>query len=172
MTSILNSLMSGGYVPDYFDYDDTPDPAYPNVSLHCCTEMNSGILSKMFSEASKREADGGIPGKAPYVITKTGWWPLGFGDIDEIRDDFMEGDYEFVIHPDGTSRVSLEDYSKTWVMYVGPEDEPFWSAIAEFQKVPLIDVPDDPEEDQRKAKLEANCEEAGFTAVETDELPF
>ena len=121
-------------------------------------KMNPALLSEMFFEASKKDPDGGIPGKAPYVITKSGWWPLGFGDIEPIADDFQEGDYEFVIHPDRTSVLSLEDYGKTWIIYDGPENEPFWSAIVEFQKVPLVDVPDNPREDNRKAALEAKGE--------------
>ena len=135
MNSILNSLMSGGYVEDNTDFDlYDEDPMYPDVPLHCCTKMDPSILSKMYSEASKRDPDGGIPGKAPYVITKTGSWPLGFGEIETISDDFQEGDWEFIVHPDGIYKVSLEDYSKTWIMYVGPENEPFWNAVAEFQK--------------------------------------
>lgn len=173
MTSILNSLMSGGYVEDNTDFNLCDEETmFPDVPLYCCTKMDPSILAKMHFEASKRDPDGGIPGKAPYVITKTGWWPLGFGDIEPISDEHAEGDWEYVVHPDDSYKVSLSDYSKTWVMYVGPEDEPFWSAIAEFQKCPLVDIPDDPCEDQRKERDEAQAEPAGFMAIETDELPF
>ena len=171
MTSVLNSLQNGGYVEDIdFDLCDE-EPMFPNVPLYCCTKMDPSILAKMHYEASEPDLDGSIPGKAPYVITKNGWWPLGFGDIEPIRDEYEEGDWEFVVSPNGT-KVALSDYGKTWIMYVGPDNEPFWNAISEFQKCPLIDTPDDPCEDQRKERDEAQAEPTGFTAIETDELPF
>lgn len=171
MTSILNSLQNGGYVED-IDFDLCDDePMFPNVPLHCCTKMDPSILAKMHYEASKPDLDGSIPSKAPYVITKNGWWSLGSGDIEPIRDEDEEGDWEFVVSPDGTHKVALYDYSKTWVIYVGPDNESFWSAIAEFQSS-LIDTLDDPCEGQHKEQDEAQAKPAGFTAIETDELPF
>lgn len=123
------------------------------------------VLCDMYYRASRKDKDGGIPGIAPYVITKTTWWPLGFGSIDSDHDDFMEGDWGWVVHPDGDYSESIDNYRKTWIIYNGPENEPFWSAIVDFQKVPMADT-DYEEEDKRKEKRE------NFEPIDTDELPF
>ena len=136
---------------------------------NCLEEISPAVLSEMYFKASAKESDGGIPGRAPYVITKTTYWPLGFGSIDSDHDDFMEGDWGWVVHPDGGYAESIDDYGKTWIIYNGPEDEPFWSTIVDFQKVPMTDTDheeQEEEEDKRKEKLE------NFIAIETDELPF
>lgn len=136
---------------------------------NCMEKITPDVLCNMYWCASRKDADGGIPGKSPYVITKTYWWPLGFGFIEADHDDFEEGDWYWVTDPEKVYSESLDNYGKTWIIYNGPENEPFWSAIAEFQKVPLINV-DIVEEDQRKEKLE-NYEDE-FIAIETNELPF
>lgn len=102
---------------------------------YCMEKITPDVLWEMYCDASKEESDGSVIGKAPNVITKTSWWPLGFGFVEADCDDFMEGDWGWVVHPDRTCSESIDDYGKTWIIYNGPENEPFWSAVDEFQKL-------------------------------------
>ena len=162
------SLMCGG---DPYDEPDccleypSMDPlTYPDVPAYCCTEMDPEVLAKYYFKASKRGPDGGIPGKSPHVITKEHWWPLGFGEIRKIEDQYQEGDWYWVIDPADNEVVSLDDYGKTWVLYCGPDDDRLWSAMREFQSTPAPEpVP---------VSAPEPTPEIVFEPIETDELPF